>query len=106
MTDIHTALDNLCDELAEDAHNSYRRKITPLIYLWGTKGGSGPFDDKSLSNVYVSLELSRDRPVGEELVILVHVPRHLTVDQLKAWFLECLRREPIIPALNLEPDDH
>jgi len=106
MTDIQTALHNLCRELAESAHNDYCRQITPVIYLWGTKGGEGPFDDKSLSNSYVSLELSRGLMPGREMVISEHVPRHLTVDQLKTWFLERLRREPIVPALNLEPADH
>jgi hypothetical protein len=83
--------ERFCRVLAEDANRAYSWSITPVVYLFGAKDDWGN---------YVKLTLAREKPRFWELVILVHVPRNLTTDQLHRWFIDKLRSEPVLPAID------
>ena len=76
-----------CNGLAKTAYREYSRQITPVIYLWGYLDAA---------NKYTEVRLSRDKPRWSQLVILTHVPRNIDLPALTRWFVDNLRREPIL----------
>ena len=87
--------DDACRSLAETAIRLYFKQITPVMYIEGFKT-AGHFQE---------IFLTRTETRFATLVILTHVPRNLTVDQLARWFRDSLRQEPILNATISKPRD-
>ena len=97
------ALHTLCKSLASEAIRNYCQFITPVQYLYGRLADEGPFCKTAIAGTYVELRINRERLGSQfELVISEHIPRHLEVLALKAWFLNYLRRAPILNCLETE----
>jgi hypothetical protein len=95
-TQCRKSLHDYCKQLADETFAEYHRMISPVLYLYGQLAPEGPFDDKTISGTYIELKLSRDRLPGFQLVICGSIPRNITVDSLKVWFIDHLKREPIL----------
>jgi len=91
MRKYEPALHQLCRDLAKEAHLAYCKCITPVMYLYG-------FPDEH--HAYDELKLSRDKVRFADLVLCEPIPRDRDEDSLKVWFLDRLRRQPILPVID------
>ena len=98
MSAIEVRLHGFCKDLAQTAWVEYTRCISELLYLYGFEGG----DEFNGKHGYTELRLCRDQPRYFDLVLCEAIPRDRSVDQLKMWFIDRLRREPILFALPEE----